>query len=138
MKIVINECFGGFSLSKQVKIAYMEKVKERDSLATFKIVCIDSYDTVALVKNNIEIESDHDLYDKLSDEDCIVFDDDSINRTDPLLIECIEQIGLDKSSGDYSELYIEDIRKGTFYKINNYDGNESIEYRDDIDWLVAT
>ena len=74
----------------------------------------------------------------MSDEDCIVFDDDSINRTDPLLIEYIEQIGLDKSSGDYSELYIEDIPKGTFYKIDKYDGNECIIYKENDSWHYAT
>lgn len=137
MKIVLNGDFGGFGLSKEVKILYMEMLKEQNNMIDFKVVCKGRYDTTALIKNDIDVETDNDIYG-ISDEDCIMFDEYEVDRTDPLLISCIEKIGLKESSGDHATLYIKDIPKGTLYKINEYDGRETIEYKENDSWLVAT
>jgi len=59
-------------------------------------------------------------------------------RTDPRLIEYIEKYGSEKASGSYSRLIVEEIPKGVYFMIDEYDGNESIMYRDDMPWILST
>ena len=99
MKIVINECYGGFGVSKDFCEDYNIPVKE----------------------------SRHFFYPK-----------EEISRTDPRLIEYIEKYGSEKASGMCASLCVKEIPKGTAYRIREYDGCESIEYRDKVDWEIAT
>ena len=39
--------------------------------------------------------------------------------------------------GGIKDLTIEDIPKGYQFQVNEYDGSESIEYRDGVDWFIA-
>lgn len=51
----------------------------------------------------------------------------NIDRADPILIEIIERIGLDKASGSSSsKLKIVEIPDGTPYTIFDYDGIETV------------
>lgn len=59
-------------------------------------------------------------------------------RTDTDLIAMIEEFGSEKCSSRYSKLIIKDVPCGSYYRIDEYDGYEYIEYRDQIDWSVAT
>lgn len=59
-------------------------------------------------------------------------------RADKYLISILEKYGSDKISGDYSHLCIIEIPSGTAYRICEYDGAEYVEYRDEIDWEIAT
>lgn len=59
-----------------------------------------------------------------------------ISRTDPILIQVIEEIG-DKANGEYAKLVIEELESGTVYRITEYDGFESIEIIGDQNWNVA-
>lgn len=93
-KVVINDCFGGFGLSKAAKTRYSE------------------LKGVAKV-NDWEIE-----------------------RDDPILVQVVEELGKNASDA-FSSLKIIDIPKGTRYRIDEYDGYESIEYADDINWRVG-
>ena len=85
MKVVINVCFGGFSVSKEV---YEAMGEEWDNFG-YK------------------------------------FDD---KRTDPKLISVIEELG-DKASGSYAELRVVEIpEEATDWRIDEYDGTESVWY----------
>lgn len=64
--------------------------------------------------------------------------EESIERTDPRLIEYIETHGSKMASGSCAELEVVEIPKGTLYLITEYDGYESIETMNDIAWFVAT
>jgi hypothetical protein len=44
---------------------------------------------------------------------------------------------LDKYTGGLEDAVVRKIPKGTEFIIREYDGAESIEYKDDIDWSVA-
>lgn len=56
------------------------------------------------------------------------FDTYSCNREDQFVIEQVEKFGLDKASNPYvSELCIVEIPTICSYRINEYDGRESIE-----------
>ena len=140
MKIVINSCYGGFGLSEKAKELYLIKYKEKNKLDNFRIVkSIDKFfgsPMVALVKNDLNPTTRTEIYE-LSEEDCIVCEYSNLDRTDPILIETIEELGLKESSGDCSSLNIEEISSGTQYRIKEYDGYESIEYRDSIYWNIS-
>jgi len=58
------------------------------------------------------------------------------DRTDPILVQVVEELG-SKADGSCAELTIETLEKGTLYRINEYDGYESIETNNDITWSVA-
>ena len=42
------------------------------------------------------------------------------------------------ASSKFANLEVVEIPDGTLYKIDEYDGLESILYQDDDDWLIAT
>jgi hypothetical protein len=50
---------------------------------------------------------------------------------------CKEKYGNEQYFGGAEDLTIEWVPIGTEFRINEYDGSESIEYKDDIEWCVA-
>jgi len=60
----------------------------------------------------------------------------SISRTDPALVQVVEELG-DDANGTYAKLLIEELPAGTLYRIDEYDGNETVMTQDDYDWSVA-
>lgn len=49
------------------------------------------------------------------------------------MIQVVEELG-DKASGDYAELCIVTMNDDAYYRITEYDGYESVELRDEIEW----
>ncbi|TYC49632.1 hypothetical protein ESZ50_05670 [Weissella muntiaci] len=84
MKVVINDCFGGFGLSK-----------------------------LALKYLGLENE-------------ILPFNSDK-ERTDPKLVECVENLGA-KANISYAELIIVEIPDGSHFVISEYDGLETLYY----------
>lgn len=129
MKVVINQCYGGFSLSTEamkLAIAYgakgIKKITEQEytgggSRATGSekfVKDADGYE-VGWIKDV--------LY-----KDGIVyrFDDyDKTNRADPILVRIVEEMG-DKANGQYAKLRIVDIPDDIDWEISKYDGFEHI------------
>lgn len=109
-KIVINRCFGGFGLSKEAMYRYAE-IKGLDVTDEHGF----SYIVTAEGK-------------RLSD--------DNIRRDDPVLVQVVEELG-ERVNTRFSDLCIYELKPGTRYRIEEYDGNESIETEDDIRWSVA-
>jgi len=94
MKIVVNRCYGGFSVSG------------------------------AVLK---ELGLKQDRYGYISNEDLgIKSDNGHAYRADPRLIEAIEKIGEEKSSGSLAALRIKHIPDGVDWEIDEYDGIETI------------
>jgi hypothetical protein len=111
-KIVYNACYGGFSLSDSAIELYLQLkgfvyVKTEDSWGS-----------------NFDVKGWEDFYDR------------DIDRADPILVQVVETLG-EKANGDCANLEVEDIPKGTLYRITEYDGYESIETKEDLDWKVA-
>ena len=100
MKVVINACFGGFSVSENFFKEYNIPYKKSKWGSVYPTTEIDY-------------------------------------RTDPRLIEYIEKHGSEKASGSCAHLIVEEVPKGTAFMIDEYDGNESIMYRDDMPWIIA-
>lgn len=110
-KVVYNNCFGGFSLSKEAG--------------------------QWLLDHNIEEPHKHDIEQSLHwiEEDSVFRSIYSkIPRHHPLLVQCVEELG-EAANGECAELAIEEIY-GDVYKIDEYDGNETVETQDTIDWIV--
>lgn len=85
-KVVINTCYGGFSLSDSARNLYYQKLGR----------------TV------------HEWLDHL------------IPRDDPMLIETVEELGVEKASGIHARLKIVEIPEDVEWHIYEYDGNECV------------
>ena len=59
-----------------------------------------------------------------------------INRADPALVQVVEELD-DEANTRFSDLRIVDIPAGTKYRIDEYDGNESVCTIDDYEWSIA-
>lgn len=145
MKIVINKCYGGFGLSPKA-IARLAEL--RGQKAYFFVGGIGSRPRV-----QVPMEEATGLFwyayntptpkpsptaaewAEMSLDDRIVhnaaantedIDDSRNNRTDPLLIQVVEELG-DEASGRCAELRIIEIPDGIDYDISEYDGMESVE-----------
>jgi len=137
-KVVVNKCYGGFSLSPEAALWLYERgMKE---LAT----PIDEYWTKEFYKNETErqerIENDlnkwrtyqakkkqeHFMFVTVfSPDEKYVLDTRPKNREHPLLIECVETLK-EKANGPCAKLEITEIPVDVNYQIEEYDGQEWI------------
>ncbi len=112
-KIVINACYGGFSVSNAAMKRYAELMGW-----TFKAPVKEYYTSYVINATGDEI-SDYE-----------------ISRTDPILVQVVEELG-DEANGMCSKLKIVELEKGTLYRIEEYDGFEHIETEYDMRWKIA-
>ena len=59
-----------------------------------------------------------------------------LQRADPILIEVVEELG-EKANTRFSDLQIVDIPVGELYRIDEYDGLETVMMISDYNWLEA-
>ena len=61
-----------------------------------------------------------------------------MNRADRYLVQVVEELGID-ANGPCAFLRVHDIEAGRWFRINEYDGMETLQYRDMDDyWILAT
>lgn len=139
-KIVINECFGGYGLSplaiseicKRKNIpCYIYVESESDSSEYMKVSPtskeFNGHWWRVLNKDFGNVVNSEDI----SDEEEYVFED--LPRHDKDLVAVVEELG-DKANGDCAELKVVEI-SSNLYRIDEYDGAESVETPEDIDWI---
>lgn len=97
MKIVINDCFGGFGLSNA---AYEKLIEYGCPVRRY----LDSYGKVCF-SGKIDIEN---------------------KRSNALLVSVIEELGSDKASGPYSRLKIIKIPDDVEWEIVEWEGAEHV------------
>lgn len=143
MKIVINTCYGKFGLSAKGIKKYLN-LKGQNVWFYQKT----KYRYIDGVNEYIQVSEDNIKgmfwYASLVDEGYIIdhfpnicFDSQSIERYDPTLVQVVEEMK-EECWGDNAVLAIEEIESGTWYKINQYDGKENIEYAFfDGEWQLA-
>lgn len=115
-KVVINECYGGFSLSDEAKRNYLRR---RGMTWTEEPTQFS-----ALMGPSFIVDGDPGWYDR------------DLSRTDPDLVAVVEEMG-EAANGRCAYLVIRELPEGTHYVINEYDGNEWIQTRDGTEWDVA-
>lgn len=144
MKVVYNGCFGGFSISEAALKRYAEikgitLYPEKDSRFSFT-----TYWTVPEDQRVPELEGD--AWKRASQEERIASNEFYRNHTigerdferdDPILVQVVEELGA-KANGSCASLQIEDVPKGTLWRIDEYDGNERVMTQDSYDWKVAS
>ena len=144
MKIVINSCYGGFSLSPKGEQRYLElkgdksyfykqsKYNYADNTLEFTRV-----DNIEDVPDIFFYCTTYDQGKTISDYPKDVFHCRNLDRNDPTLVRVVEELGAE-SFGKCAHLEIVDIEKGRWFKIDEYDGLEYVQYRDiDDEWILA-
>ena len=61
---------------------------------------------------------------------------DEVNRSDPILVQVVEELG-DAAGDGFAKLAIRELETGTQYRIDEYDGMENVMTVDDYEWSVA-
>lgn len=137
MKVVINACFGGFSISP-LAVAELAKRKGRechfyrypskfDDHRLFPATIEDAEESYTMACDlpmvgdaapDWKTAWSKDHYWNLRPED----------RSDPDLVAVVESLG-DKANGKHAKLKVIEIPNGTDYEIDEYDGFESIHER---------
>jgi hypothetical protein len=131
MKVILNKCYGGFSVSNEAYMKYAEK-------SGIKLYCYGPAE-----KPNVYTKIDSSDMDvwytffKKDFGDIVRVDDvewneylrlDRESRTDPILIEVVEELG-EKANTNFSHLVVVDIPDGLDYVIDEYDGYETLHER---------
>lgn len=106
-KVVLNGCFGGFSLSKEAVLAILErKGIEVDRVEE------DRYGSFTIYTSDNKTHSSYYL---------------SGDRDDTDLVAVVEELG-EKANGSCAKLYIDEYDDESFdYYIDEYDGSEDLE-----------
>jgi len=147
MKIVINSCFGGFSLSPLAtkRLAKLNGrkcyffVMSKDKLEPVKLEEADkafvwyAYDIPNPNKVLLSAENWHEMSfeeRKAANDAADAADKHNINsrtidRNDPKLIQVIEELGV-KANGKYAKLTIVEIPDDVEWTIEEYNGNEHV------------
>ena len=114
-KIVYNNCYGGFGLSREAVLLG----RELSGNPNWCGPCIKG-----------------DFWEEGKPVDYDYGGGRNLDRADPILVQVVEQLGK-KANGMCASLAIVDIPKGTAYRIDEYDGNESVQTMSSYDWNIA-
>ena len=114
-KVAYNACFGGFGLSPEAT----RQAREISGDPLWGGFCL---------KGDVCLESG-----EVCTRDFGAGRE--ICRHDPILIQVIEELG-DRADGMCADLALEEVPSGTAYRIDEYDGRESVVTADDYEWTV--
>lgn len=136
-KIVINNCYGGFSLSTLAIKRYYELKYPEVQLSFYKLdFPLDLYQKVPMEEADVILTKDlGDSFTGSLGDDYWV-DDHIFDRHDPILVQVVEELG-ERAGGSCASLKVVEI-SGNKYRICEYDGQEWIETPESIDWVTIT
>jgi hypothetical protein len=103
--IVINECHGGFGLSREAQLAYLD----RAGIAYIPVAREDRYSNLT-----------HGPYIMVNGNH---WSDREIDRDDPVLVSLVRELGTE-AFGAHAELKVVTIPADVEWEINEYDGRE--------------
>ncbi len=136
-KIVYNGCYGGFSLSNEAIMRYAEikgitLYSEEDSMFTHYYLCPPE----EFKRLRDEDEANPVSVGRYDRSNAMYFSDRDIDRADPALAQVVEELG-DRANGMCARLRVEDVPAGTLYRIDEYDGFETVAKPRTYEWKVA-
>jgi hypothetical protein len=154
MKVVINACYGGFSLSPRAVKRLAELNGRECYFFTFQRNPLDFDIRIPATVEELELENDRigmwSAFDIPNPNEVIgkafrgkdefnerykkhsLPNDGGVERNDPKLIQVIEELGAGHrtgASGPCADLRIVEIPDGTDYEIQEYDGLEHVAER---------
>ncbi len=145
-KVVYNACHGEFNLS-EAAVARYAKMKgialypERDKM--FSALGLVTYWTVPPEERVRPLDSaefhEATMAERKANSSAYrvqTLSPRDISRDDPTLAQVVEELG-DAASGKFAKLKIADVPSGAKYRIDEYNGFESVMTPDDYDWTVA-
>jgi hypothetical protein len=140
-RVVFNNCYGGFSLSKEACQRYWDIKGQQVWIEQDTQFKSSDMFTVWLVPPG-ERPKQKDFYSMSMDERVAYNEAYSkqtwyymhVSRHDPVLVQVVEELGK-KANGDHANLQIE-IVEG-LYRIDEYDGNETVVAPDGYEWQYA-
>ena len=117
MKVVINKCFGGFSISLEAARFMAERGN--------KVAKAEVYEYDAKAAGDIELN-------EIEEKSCLRWygygyagGHDGYSRNDQDLVAAVQQLGK-KASGRMANLEVVEIPDGVEWEIDEYDGLESV------------
>ena len=139
-KIVYNACYGGFGLSHEAVLRYAEikgiTLYHSNESGFFNHYYLCSPEEYKQVRAEEDASNALSYSGRYARSNAMYFSPSRIERNDLALVQVVEELG-DKANDRYSELQIAHIPAGTLYRIDEYDGYESVETKDSYDWSVA-
>lgn len=130
MKVVINKCYGGFGLSHEAQLRYLELAGKKVWVMSQEHEALlgPLYSLVAPEQRLNDTHNWHEMtiderkeYNRKYSEQ--TFNDSDLKRDDPLLVRVVEEMG-GGANGRSSSLKIVEIPDGVEWEIEEYDGNE--------------
>lgn len=140
MKIVINKCFGGFSLSPEAALWLHANGFDEEGFVT----PVEKYWTDMDREYPAGTSLGHKgqlkewrcylatkperrplFMTPFTPDEKAVLDTRPANRAHPLLVKCVEEMG-DKANGGCARLRVVEIPDGVEWEIDEYDGMESV------------
>ena len=116
MKVVYNSCYGGFGLSEEA----IRLGRKLSGNPLWGGACLVG----DVCKGGAVINRFYGGGDR------------SMDRGDPVLVEVVEKLGA-AANDDCSKLKVDDVPPGCAYRINDIDGNESVEVMHLDGWRIA-
>ncbi len=145
-KVVYNGCFGGFGVSEAALVRYASikglalypQTDEKWRHTTYWTVPSDNPGRIRANKIQEDWQTSSDEDRRWANKFC---DDNQLaprefSRTDPVLVQVVEELGK-SANGEFASLHVRDVPPGTRYRIDEYDGRESVMTQDEYDWKVA-
>lgn len=137
-KVVFNDCYGGFGLSKDACRRYWELqgkevwIEDGDFSGSFTVWLVPPEERVKQPKNwySMTMDERREYNEKYSKQ---TWYDRYVDRHDPILVQVVEELGA-KANGMWASLAIAEIQGP--YRIDEYGGSESVETCDSYDWIT--
>lgn len=138
MKIVVNNCYGGFGLSAAAIVHYLKlkglscffytQKKYKHSGGKDLYVRITQKEAESELGIMFTFTKGHGVsFEKWPKEEGDgYFYDNDLKRDDPFLVQTVEELGVEKASGRLSKLRIVEIPDDIVWYIDEYDGIESV------------
>ena len=132
-RVVINNCFGGFGLSHEAILLYLDKLgvpvwtEANDrfgGMIPFNYYLVPPEERVGEATDwhsmtLVERQAHNAAYSKQT------FHDRDLARDDPYLVAVVEELG-ERANGRHAELKVVEIPADVDWEITEYDGNEAI------------
>ena len=134
-KVVYNACYGGFGLSKEACQRYWDikgqSIWFEDALWGFTVWLVPPEERLEQKEWSSMTVDERVAYNRAHSEQ--TWYNRNVDRHDPVLVQVVEELG-DKANGEYAKLRIEEVYGS--YRIDEYDGNESVMTSGDYDWVT--